>query len=111
MAERVHALIGAAGYVAPRHMEAMKRTGGVLEAAYDPADSVGVMDRYFPDASFFTEFERFAALQQQVAGIGDRHAADDAGDRDAAKRFEETIARLKNANIAAQRGRRPERQD
>lgn len=38
----------------------MKRTGGVLEAAYDPADSVGVMDRYFPDASFFTEFERFA---------------------------------------------------
>ncbi|HET9934958.1 MAG TPA: DNA primase [Methyloceanibacter sp.] len=57
------------------------------------------------------EFERFAALQQQVAGIGNQHAADDAGDRDAAKRFEETIVRLKGANIAAQRGRRPERQD
>jgi len=60
LAERIHALIGAAGYVAPRHMEAMKRTGGALEAAFDPADSVGVMDRYFPDALFFTEFERFA---------------------------------------------------
>jgi DNA primase len=57
------------------------------------------------------EFERFAALQQQVAGIGNQHAADDAGDRDAAKRFEETVARLKGGNIAAQRGRRPERQD
>jgi DNA primase len=57
------------------------------------------------------EFERFAALQQQVAGIGNQHAADDAGDRDAAKRFEETIARLKGANIGSQRGRRPERQD
>jgi DNA primase len=56
------------------------------------------------------EFERFAALQQQVAGIGNQHAADDAGDRDAAKRFEETIARLKGANIGAQRGRRPEKQ-
>jgi DNA primase len=57
------------------------------------------------------EFERFAALQQQVAGIGNQHAADDAGDRDATKRFEETIARLKGTNIASQRGRRPERRD
>jgi DNA primase len=57
------------------------------------------------------EFERFAALQQQVAGIGNQHAADDAGDRDATKRFEETIVRLKGANIGAQRGRRPERRD
>ena len=55
------------------------------------------------------EFERFAALQQEVAGIGNQHTADDAGDRDAAKRFEETITRLKGANIGAQRGRRPER--
>jgi DNA primase len=55
------------------------------------------------------EFERFAALQQQVAGIGNQHAADDAGDRDAGKRFEEAIARLKGANIGAQRGRRPEK--
>jgi DNA primase len=56
------------------------------------------------------EFDRFAALQQQVASIGNQHTADDAGDRDAAKRFEETIARLKGANIGAQRGRRPEKQ-
>ena len=53
------ALIGAAGYIAPRHMRAMKDVGGTLRAAYDPADSVGVMDSHFPDARFFTEFERF----------------------------------------------------
>jgi UDP-N-acetyl-2-amino-2-deoxyglucuronate dehydrogenase len=53
------ALIGAAGYIAPRHMKAMKAVGGDLKIAFDPNDSVGVMDSYFPDASFFTEFERF----------------------------------------------------
>lgn len=53
------ALIGAAGFVAPRHMRAIKDTGGNLVAALDPADNVGVMDSYFPDARFFTEFERF----------------------------------------------------
>lgn len=53
------ALIGAAGYIAPRHMKAVKDTGNVLLAAYDKFDSVGVMDSYFPDADFFTEFERF----------------------------------------------------
>lgn len=53
------ALIGAAGYIAPRHMEAIKATGNRLVAAMDPSDSVGVIDSYFPDASFFTEFERF----------------------------------------------------
>jgi UDP-N-acetyl-2-amino-2-deoxyglucuronate dehydrogenase len=52
-------LIGAAGYIAPRHMEAIKATGNHLLAAYDPFDSVGVIDRYFPEADFFTEFERF----------------------------------------------------
>lgn len=52
-------LIGAAGYVAPRHMEAIKKTGNQLIAAFDPNDSVGIIDRYFPDAAFFTEFERF----------------------------------------------------
>ena len=55
------------------------------------------------------EFERFAQLQQQVASVGQQHAADDAGDRDAAKRFQETVARLKQAHIGGQRGRRPER--
>jgi UDP-N-acetyl-2-amino-2-deoxyglucuronate dehydrogenase len=53
------ALIGAAGYVAPRHMQAIKETGNDLVAALDRSDSVGIIDRYFPDAAFFTEFERF----------------------------------------------------
>lgn len=53
------ALIGAAGYVAPRHMKAIKDTGHLLVAAYDPNDSVGIIDSHFPDADFFTEFERF----------------------------------------------------
>ena len=52
-------LIGAAGYIAPRHMKAMKETGNNLIAAYDPYDGVGIMDSYFPQAHFFTEFERF----------------------------------------------------
>lgn len=53
------ALIGAAGYVAPRHMRAIKATGGRIQAALDTNDSVGILDSYFPDAHFFTEFERF----------------------------------------------------
>jgi len=53
------ALIGAAGYIAPRHMKAIKDTGNTLVAALDKFDSVGLIDSYFPDASFFTEFERF----------------------------------------------------
>ena len=53
------ALIGAAGYIAPRHMQAIKATGNDLIAALDPSDSVGIIDSYFPDADFFTEFERF----------------------------------------------------
>ncbi|HMO61138.1 MAG TPA: Gfo/Idh/MocA family oxidoreductase [Ferruginibacter sp.] len=53
------ALIGAAGYVAPRHMQAVKDIGGNLVAAFDPNDSVGIIDNYFPEAHFFTEFERF----------------------------------------------------
>ncbi|MDA0677606.1 MAG: Gfo/Idh/MocA family oxidoreductase [Bacteroidetes bacterium] len=53
------ALIGAAGYIAPRHMQAIKETGNNLLAATDPSDSVGIIDSYFPEANFFTEFERF----------------------------------------------------
>lgn len=53
------ALIGAAGYIAPRHMKAIKDTGNNLLAAYDPYDGVGIMDSYFPEADYFTEFERF----------------------------------------------------
>ena len=53
------ALIGAAGYIAPQHMKAIMETGNKLVAAADPNDSVGVIDSYFPEAAFFTEFERF----------------------------------------------------
>ncbi len=53
------ALIGASGYIAPRHMKAIKDTGNNLIAALDKNDSVGILDSYFPDADFFTEFERF----------------------------------------------------
>ena len=52
-------LIGAAGYIAPRHMRAIKDTGNTLVAALDKNDSVGIIDSYFPQADFFTEFERF----------------------------------------------------
>ena len=53
------ALIGAGGYIAPRHLKAIKDTGNRLVAALDKSDSVGIIDSYFPDADFFTEFERF----------------------------------------------------
>lgn len=53
------ALVGAAGFVAPRHLKAIKETGNRLIAAVDPHDNVGVLDGYFPEARFFTEIERF----------------------------------------------------
>ena len=53
------ALIGVAGYIAPRHLKAIKETGNDLVAALDNFDSVGVLDSYFPNADFFVEFERF----------------------------------------------------
>jgi UDP-N-acetyl-2-amino-2-deoxyglucuronate dehydrogenase len=53
------ALIGVAGFIAPRHLKAIKDTGNDLVAAVDPHDSVGVLDRYFTAARFFTEIERF----------------------------------------------------
>ena len=53
------ALIGAAGYIAPRHLKAIKETGNRVICALDPHDSVGIIDSYFPDAAFFSEFERF----------------------------------------------------
>jgi UDP-N-acetyl-2-amino-2-deoxyglucuronate dehydrogenase len=53
------ALIGAAGYIAPRHMKAIRETGNDLAVAYDVNDSVGILDSHFPDAEFFTEFELF----------------------------------------------------
>lgn len=56
------ALIGAAGYIAPRHLRAIKDTGHQLVVAMDVNDSVGIMDSHFPDAEFFTEFEQFEAF-------------------------------------------------
>ena len=53
------ALIGAAGYIAPKHIHAIAETGNRLVVALDPHDSVGILDRFFPEASFFTEVERF----------------------------------------------------
>jgi UDP-N-acetyl-2-amino-2-deoxyglucuronate dehydrogenase len=53
------ALIGAAGYIAPRHMRAIRDTSNVLVSAYDPNDSLGIMDSISPDSAFFTDFERF----------------------------------------------------
>ena len=53
------ALTGVAGYITPRHLKAIKETGNKLIAALDPHDSVGILDSYFPEAKFFTEFERF----------------------------------------------------
>jgi UDP-N-acetyl-2-amino-2-deoxyglucuronate dehydrogenase len=64
------ALIGAAGFIAPRHMQAIKATGNRLVAAMDPADSVGIIDSYFPDSAFFTEFERFDRHVDMLRRIG-----------------------------------------
>ena len=68
------ALIGAAGYVAPRHMRAIKAVQGDLKVAVDPNDSVGILDTYFPDADFFTQFER---LEAHVDVLRRRNAAID----------------------------------
>jgi UDP-N-acetyl-2-amino-2-deoxyglucuronate dehydrogenase len=53
------AIIGVGGYIAPRHLKAIKDTGNTVIAALDPHDSVGLLDSFFPNTQFFTEFERF----------------------------------------------------
>jgi UDP-N-acetyl-2-amino-2-deoxyglucuronate dehydrogenase len=67
------ALTGLAGYVAPRHLRAIRDTGNKLVAAVDPHDSVGIIDSYFPDAAFFTEVERF---DRHVSKLRRRDSAD-----------------------------------
>src|SRR5438552_481834 len=64
------ALIGAAGFVAPRHMRAIKETGNRMVAAVDPSDSVGIIDSYFPESAFFTEFERFDRHIDKLRRVG-----------------------------------------
>lgn len=66
------ALIGAAGYIAPRHMKAIKETGNNLVCALDPYDGIGIMDSYFPDAEFFTEPERFDRHLDKLRRNGER---------------------------------------
>lgn len=64
-------LVGAAGFVAPRHLKAIKDTGNRLIAATDPHDNVGVLDGYFPEARFFTEVERFDRHLEKLRRKGD----------------------------------------
>lgn len=65
-------LMGAAGYVASRHMRAIKAIGGDIKVALDPNDSVGIIDTYFPDASFFVEFERFDRYVDKLRRRGEK---------------------------------------
>jgi UDP-N-acetyl-2-amino-2-deoxyglucuronate dehydrogenase len=66
MTSRNFALIGAAGYIAPRHLKAIYDTGNRLLAATDPNDSVGILDRHFPDTRFFPEIERFDRYLEKI---------------------------------------------
>lgn len=65
------AVIGVGGYIAPRHLNAIKACGGQVVAALDKSDSVGVLDSYFPDAEFFTEFERFDRHVEKLRRLGE----------------------------------------
>lgn len=66
------AVIGVGGYIAPRHLDAIKITGNKLVAAYDTKDSVGILDRYFPDCKFFTDFERFESYVESLKNTQDQ---------------------------------------
>jgi len=70
------ALIGAAGYIAPRHLAAVRDTGNRLVAALDKSDSVGILDQFFPEADFFTEFERFDRHLEKLRRQKDERAVD-----------------------------------
>jgi len=65
------AICGVAGYIAPRHLKAIKDTGNNLIAALDPHDSVGIMDSYFPNADFFTNYERFERHLEKLSLFGE----------------------------------------
>jgi UDP-N-acetyl-2-amino-2-deoxyglucuronate dehydrogenase len=66
------ALIGASGYIAPRHMKAIKETGNNLVCALDPYDGIGIMDSFFPKSDFFTEPERFDRHLDKLRRKGDQ---------------------------------------
>ena len=63
-------LIGASGYIAPRHMEAVRNVGGELVTILDPNDSVGIIDRYHPKATYFCEYERFDREVDRLKRMG-----------------------------------------
>ncbi len=65
------AIIGVGGYIAPRHLKAIKETGNRLVSAYDRCDSVGIIDSFFPDAAFFTEQELFDRHNSLLKGRGE----------------------------------------
>ena len=68
--KRNFAMLGASGFVAPRHMKAINSLGHTLKAACDPYDGVGILDRYFPDCRFFTEVERFDRYLERCRRLG-----------------------------------------
>jgi len=70
------ALIGAAGYIAPRHMRAIKETGNNLSVALDLSDSIGIIDSYFPQSDFFSEFERFDRHVDKLRRKGSKYKID-----------------------------------
>lgn len=63
-------LIGGGGYIAPRHMKAIKDTGNTLEVVYDRNDSIGILDSHFPDADFVTDYERFDQILYRKKKMG-----------------------------------------
>jgi UDP-N-acetyl-2-amino-2-deoxyglucuronate dehydrogenase len=67
------AITGVAGYIAPRHLKAIKETGNRLVAAVDPHDSVGILDSHFEGVQFFTEFERFDRHIEKLRRLGDEN--------------------------------------
>ena len=69
--DRNFAVIGAGGYIAPRHLSAIKANGSRVVAALDKTDSVGILDSFFPDAEFFTEFERFDRHVEKLRRMGE----------------------------------------
>lgn len=70
------AIVGVGGYIAPRHLKAIKETGNNLVAATDPFDSVGILDRYFYDVNYFKEFERFDRHVEKLRRANDGQAVD-----------------------------------
>jgi UDP-N-acetyl-2-amino-2-deoxyglucuronate dehydrogenase len=72
MTAKRFAIIGVAGYIAPRHLDAIRDVGGIVVAAFDTSDSVGRLDASFPQARFFTDFELFASYVETLGQRGQK---------------------------------------